>query len=553
MKRIKTITALMCMLMTISACGREKNHFGDTYDRDTTVSFDQLKDIAYDDSETEKNYTLKSYIPDSASSDFMSVSCAGSEMYVCYDNTLGDYYLRRVNHEKDVSYKVGTGVVSAGYPISSISAIPVLYLQGYPIIIFGQNSNSGYDQVIYIDCFGNILKKVNVDTLKEINYDETFTRGETTYVSIRQDLSFYSYFKYSLKNKSYSVSNVEKTEFDNARSNLSNSLKDLVPVYDKEGEIFSYVIQNSDIVYVYDKDKKYLNSVYINAFGFKDPVSFRFEKKLCFFESEIYYENQNEKSSKESYKCKCLEINLENGKVSYDDDFKYFINSAKDVEYEDKYQYTYIIYNELNDKREKDGVTLCSIAKENLSFNNSFVYDGFRGSVYKIDKDAVLCNFSGDYYLCTKDERKIMNNLSVKNILKNEIIFNDSNGNYYICERSNFVDYIENPTDAYKMISTNSYFGEHIKVKEDPQTKALKVVGKGTNLEVDSSNLTLVNNYGLIVNTKGVYFSNGNVVCTFKSSTVEKVSLIFTLRNWTLFRIGENAPYSYFFLETTEK
>ena len=49
MKKIKTITALMCMLMTISACGREKNHFGDTYDRDTTVSFDQLKDIAYDD------------------------------------------------------------------------------------------------------------------------------------------------------------------------------------------------------------------------------------------------------------------------------------------------------------------------------------------------------------------------------------------------------------------------------------------------------------------------------------------------------------------------
>ena len=82
--KIKKITSLAILLLSVCSCSNEKDYFSDTYEINTTISFDQLLDIAVEPKDGEDgNYTLK-YSPLGSHYDsYERIDCLDSELYVC--------------------------------------------------------------------------------------------------------------------------------------------------------------------------------------------------------------------------------------------------------------------------------------------------------------------------------------------------------------------------------------------------------------------------------------------------------------------------------------
>ena len=102
--KIKKITSLAILLLSVCSCSNEKDYFSDTYEINTTISFDQLLDIAVEPKEDKTiNYTLKYTSLGSDYDSYELVSCLDSELYVCRE-IYSDTY-RRINNEKSWYYR----------------------------------------------------------------------------------------------------------------------------------------------------------------------------------------------------------------------------------------------------------------------------------------------------------------------------------------------------------------------------------------------------------------------------------------------------------------
>lgn len=552
MGKNKRIITGLCFLLTLCSCSGEKSYFEDTFKADTTISFDQLKDLAFEPIVEEQNYNLKYLVCDKDLASFTKVNCLGSELYICYNKTDNDYVFKGLQLG-DASYTLESDIVRSSNTSSSSINYRYVANSEFPIFVYGKRSNTGDTQIVYADCYGKTIKIVNTDEEKRVTLDRGFEYNHTVYFYAEEGYSDVQYFKYTYKDNKYIVSAIEEREYSTAYSlqrKIGQNHAELTPMYDKNGEIFSYVSLDGFTYYIYDKNEHYLNAVNLYSFGMsRSDVELRFEKKICYYHCDEYYENVNQKSSQRSYRCRCLEIDLSNGEVSYDDDFKYYICDSKTVTDKNKYQYTYFRYYELNDKKETKSVLMCSVAKENLSFDKAFVYDGFDGEVYKIDRNTCLAKFDGEYYICTKDDRKLLANISsLKFIPDNKVIFTNSEGKYCICGKSEFVEYSKNPSQVYEYVSPCKYFGDYLKVSVDTQTNVYKAVNGGKTNILNNAFFDLLS-YGLVVNNGGILLPNGTFVYPLNSDNVVSISRLFSLNGTDLFDVLLDDDEVYFFLE----
>ena len=432
----------------------------------------------------------------------------------------------------------------------------------FPIAVIEEYINATDHQTVFVDCYGNALKRANIGGKKTITFENHFYRNDVDYLFISllssdNPINYNFYFKYTGTSDGYSVSAIEEKEYNDA-FDIYNGNQDLIPWYDRKGNIIAHIYRSNGIFYIYDKNQNFVNSFNYGSFSSymsANSLFLEFEKKMYIFSYGEYYANVSEKSSKTSYKCACIEIDIVTGKVSYDDDFKYFIEDTDTIKYDNKYQYTCFTYYELNDKGERGDLLMCSIAKKCLSFENSFVYDGFNGKVYKVNRNSVIAQFSGIPYVCTKNERKVLYSNIAYFVSGNKIIAGKVSASYsgkcFICDRNDFVENNKNPSVLYDYISGYRYFGDYITINSDSKTGEYKCTNNGITLDVDSAYFNFVDK-GCIVNRGGIYLPNGEMILSSSRSLVGSVGIVLSINNFSIFEVNLNDSTTiYFSIEKT--
>lgn len=561
--KIKKITSLAILLLSVCSCSNEKDYFSDTYEINTTISFDQLLDIAVEPKDGEDgNYTLK-YSPLGSHYDsYERIDCLDSELYVCREIETDTFSLRRINKTEPIATNLIDFIIGTFAEQNSVYTtgnITTIYNRFLPVVIYTYTDSASDYQLVVADCYGNTIKSESVSDNKRISFSEREYINGIYYFFIDIELDTL-FFKYRVDdNEHINVSIITEEEYDDAAYSTSSTNQDsekLNPMYDREGEIFAYTSQIGDVYNVYDKDKKFLNAVNLNSFGLRNyRVEIALEKKVCFFRADTYTENEMTKSSKTTYKCSCLQIDLSNGEISYDDDFKYFLVGGSAIIIDNKYQYTCFTYYEINSKRELGNVLLASIAKENLSFNNSFVYDGFGMDAYLLDKKTVLCSFNGKSCICTKDKRKYFTDISgVEFIPNNKVLFRDKDDKHCVCDRSNFLSYVDSDftnnslVTKYDYISNHRFYGDYIKLTYDTSKERYYC----NNLPVDSKYVNFIN-YGLLITDFGINYFKGAIYTATNDATILNVSYVFSLNDTILFKLDlSNGETQYFFIESVK-
>ena len=562
MGKNRIIFSLICLSLAVCSCSGEKNYLKDARELKTTISFDQLQDIAIEPVNEDKNYNLKATNLGTTFNDFCKVECLGSVMYTCYDNSINHHKLFAVNDSKSISYTLQNNILTARDYNSNHTDL-VITDDSYPIAIFEENINTTDHQTVFVDCYGNVLKRANIEGKKTIKYEKQYVDKDYTYFFISV-LSSYSattynfYFKYTKKDGKYIVSAMEAKEFNDSLVSF-NTGEILEPWFDRKGNIFAYTEASTGAFCIYDKNKNFVNSIYSDAFYYlnsaEDVATLKFEKKMYVFTGEEYYANVNEKSSKKSFKCTCLEVDIETGKVTYDDDFKYYIIDSNTVTYDNKYCYTYFTYFELNDKGEKGNKKMCSIAKECLSFENSFVYDGFAGEAFNVNRNAVVAQFGSFNYICTKNERRGIGQGDIRFAPNNKIIYGkyspSATGKCFICDRKEFVEYSKNPLVVYEYISWKKYYGDYLFISSDSISDTYKCTNNTTTLDVNSSFINYVD-AGFIINNNGIFLPNGEMVFSSVGNPVLGLSREVAVNNVSIFGVHlYDSSVFYILLEET--
>ena len=300
-------------------------------------------------------------------------------------------------------------------------------------------------------------------------------------------------------------------------------------------------------IYIYNEDKEFLNSFRPASFGMDKSNYIFFNESLFFYKNVEYYPSELEKGSEKKYKNECLEIDLTDGKLSYNEDFKYYIQSATtetDLE-TGNFKYSIVNYYELNDDRTRSKILKSVIVSDNLSFDDSFIYEGNYSSVIKIDDKSVLAYLDGSYYIVSKDNRILLKDITEFKFLENGIVTykNKQDNLYYMVKLTELRDKYQELNSGYGYISTNTYSGSHVACKYVKSTNSYTY----GSISIKPSYLDLLE-YNIIVNKSWVYLGN-TLVSTNNVSTTEvsSVSLSLSYGNEKVFVINySNGDKDYF-------
>lgn len=514
-KSIKMFSLFMSTLglFSLASCGSSAIKNGT--ELTSNISFDELKDMSseidYSESINYSNITGSQFTFDSSITNISRIDCLGSSLIINDAkilNPLKSTTISGVNTtnmiQNNISFsctKTSTYYTTLGY---------VYYSSSYPIAIYTTSSS-----FIIIDCYGNTLDSYSFTNNVSLNSISKKTVNKVTYFSLETSEKT-SYFKYEYKDGSYTVKSITKDDYNSAlKIKGENEYDDgLIPRYNSKGELICYLFYGNNGYHLYNKDKEYVNTFYPNAqmTGFSTNNSFDLENSIIFYKNEEYYPNENEKSSKTTYKCTCAEFNLKNGKVTYTDDFKYYITDHQEkYDKNDIFKGTYVIYYELNDKGERKDILKASVMKDELSFKSSALYENIRDN-YKINENKLLVRADSNYFIVTKDNRVLLNGISsIKFVDNDQVKYKNQDGLYYICKVDDLEGNVKTVNKGYGYITDN------------------KIDGKTTNCEYNSkTNIYKVGSYTLDKNYLNLL--ENNIYVTSTSISVGSTS-IFTLTN----------------------
>lgn len=509
MKKVK-IGALLLWLMatlSLSACG---NNYADSVDVSTTVSYDTLEMMAVE----------PSYIPNNYSVTTSNFNYDSSITFInCYDSLLGydsNGYLKNIETGNTISSYAPSNYLRS-YNSYFNSSNNYIYSSSYPIVMFTTYTNNNSKLCIvdssgnylYSNSFGNYYYIENVDS-KRINGTLYFS----LYITSASSKEFY--FRYDVTNEVRTVVEISAEEFNNASttssstSNLpSNYYDGLIPVYSKNKTTIGYYINKNNLLNIYDENKNFLNSINPSSFGM-DNNGTRIGNYLFFYKNVEYYSNELDKGSEKKYKNKCLVVDLTNGKVSYNDDFKYYIsNVTKKSDNEiTRTKYVVVKYYELKEDRTLSNILMCSIMTEELDFSNSYAYDGLINSVTKIADGYLVVDVDSSYYLVSKKDRTLMYGLTdFVFFTDGKILYKNSQDNlYYYVSSSELVSKYKEIGTGFGYVSTNKFEGKIIGCKYDTLTS--KYTYGSSNVKSDY--LSYITS-GIIVCEKDVYVVNQKV------------------------------------------
>lgn len=516
MKKLKIGAFLLGLMATLSlsACG---NDVAKSVEVPTTISYDTLEKMSLAPSSVSNNYSISvnSFNYDSSIT-----------LINCYNSVLGydsNGYLKNIETGYTVSNFIPSNYLYS-YSGNFNSQNRYYYSSSYPVVLFTTytdsnaklcivDSNGNY---LYSDSFASYyyIESANTKTVNGTLFFTLSITGNSNYNSVRNDF----YFRYDASNNVRPVVEISANEYNNATTTSSSTYEQsvkykdgLTPVYSKTESIIGYVyVDSNNLFNIYDTNKVFLNSINPTSFGIDNSNGIRIGNYLFFYKNNEYYSNELDKGSEKKYKNKCLTVDLTTGKVSYNDDFKYYISDVTQRPNDEgtRNKYVMVKYYTLNEDRTLSNILMCSIMDEELDFSNSYAYDGEINSVTKINNNYLIARIDDNYYLISNSSRILLNGLTNFKFFKDgNIMYKNSQDNlYYYVSSNEIVSKYKSIGEGFGYVSVDKFDGKNIGCKYD------KVASKYiyASSYIKSDYLYYINS-GIIVCENDVYVVNQKV------------------------------------------
>lgn len=518
-KRIIICLILVLSLTFITGC-KSQNQKKDS------IPFDKLELLARDgEPDLNFNYDTKAITFENGK----FINCLGSNLAVVYNTDLGKYVLQNYLTNAIICQNLASNVSALGY--SSYEG--VCANSSFPLAIYSTyDAETTKTTVNFVDPYGNIISTFQSDSSVYYNdYHIYYTDNDYVfYFGLEGYSSDDIYFRSEYKDCKYEVTVTTEEIFNNPPEdeyNIDpNAFNDgLTPLYNEKGKIYAYVGGDSDAFFIYDKNKKYVNNIDLAGYGMDVDFVIPLIGKIIFIDEDVYYENVMERSSEETYKVKCLEVNLKTGATKYTDHFKYYIEDVyyNDQEEDKQFKYCYVLFNKLNKNGEKEDQLKCAFVKNNLKFNNSFIYDGFDNRVYKLDKKTLIAYYDSQAFVVTKKTRNELTKVSIGLVSENgDIIYQNQNGKYYESNGKDFVEAYQTFEKGYDYISEFPVNGKRIKIEaNDDGTYRVDHVNQWT---VDGKYYSIAQQGVFVVGTK-VYVGTKEAFSCASGESIQSVSV----------------------------
>ncbi|MBO4666892.1 MAG: hypothetical protein J5666_02020 [Bacilli bacterium] len=541
MKKIRILSILVLLVSLFALASCEKSY-------KTSVKYANLKQIAYDAKQFEvSKYQISGKsVSVTETANVQMINCRGSQLgyfaqtgdttYIIVNLAAGGELSVRSKYNylrtNDYDFSSGMNGIFASYNL--------------PIVIM--ETSDAYIKVF--DHMGNLLY-TSPNAMTENTYiDECYSSKNNHYcLSFTGGVEAEFYFRYTEKDGAYTVTVITEDQFNNPAEAEEEEVENLNKLYNRKGKLFGYYRFDGSQLFLYNTKKNYINNVDVSSFGFDPEECIWLETKVIFYANDQYFEKLVEQSSKTTYKCRTLEVNLKNGKVKYNDNSKYYIEGThtiwEDVENEQdedayKYRSCVVLFNKLNKRGEREDVLRCSILKNRLTYNKSYVYDGFE-EAYALDKKTLLVEYEAGYYLVDKKGKQTLNGLNIIGTSGDgSVLVSDTEGEKYaICQISDLAKFAQKPDFKYNSVSYSLYNGKFITIEEkDGEYKYGDVV-------LDDSYLKLANK-GIIVTSSGVAIGNDNVL-SFGGKTVKNITQMGSTTNYVFYKVSfSDGTYGYF-------
>lgn len=548
MKIKKILLIVLFITILLTGCGKtEETSVNEPLSIPHSISFSQLKEIAIEPTYVQqKNYIISGELFN-IDSNSTYVQCLGSNLTTVYENS--KYALKNFKTEQVICSDIRKNAILDYYGYFQVYNY-VYANSSLPIAIYGTyNSSSSKFTINYVDPYGEILKTESLYSNKCLYRFSTKTVGDYIYFVIQQADGYSEnvYFRYKCEDKKYSVELITEYEYSNAASENEpigyEYTDDLVECYDSKGQVFAYYYSSTYSYFLYDANKHYLNNIHLSSFGFNSNViTLRLEKKICLFKNDSYYESEMTKGSNPTYKCRCLEIDLSTGQVSYIENFKYYVVYATSKTVNKVFDYCYFTYYDVKDNGELSKTEKCVILKDKLAFENAFIYDGFTSNVYIVDDNTLLANFDTGLYLVTQNERTRINGISSISYFENgNIIYRNKDSKYYTCKLSDILESIKKFEGGVTYLSTNTYNGKTISYDYDSKTG--KYIANGLEL---NQNFVSYAELGIYITDKCVYVGDNKIIDGGELS-ISQVTNYITFGDSVIYRVRfSDSTYIYF-------
>ncbi len=467
-KVISLILLFICSLFLVS-CKKEsiKN---EEIDLNTAISYSQLRIIANNQDYIPVNNVVVSGVEFEKKQIKNVVNCLDSHLEIVYNSSKKKYLLYNYKKQVHIDYIDENNVIQTS---SLTMNNNVYYDTSYPFIIYSNNQT-----MIIRNSYGSKVYELPISSYVNIDISNRKIVNGNIYVTISYYLSTsysnsYLYIKCIKSDNVYNVSTITQEEYQQANSSgstHSNLEYDLIPLFDSKGQIFGYYYNDERNYYIYDSDKKYLNSFCLSSLGFASDYKYlRTEKKMYFFVNEEYSESVIQQGSKKTYKTRCLEVDLKNGKISIDDNVGYYVLECNNVENKNdgSYQYSYFTFKEYNEKREQSDITMCSIVTSKLSIKDSFSYDYFTQEAYVINNNSLVAKIGNTYFVVTTKERTLLSGVTQISYYSNgDVVYRKQNGLYYMCKGEDLLNDVQTNVNGFLSISKELFNGERISYLE---------------------------------------------------------------------------------------
>ena len=528
------IAMLFSFTMVLASC--DKSTVAEKIDCPSSLTFAQLNnmaaDIEYDEISYFANYT-GAVVTDYDES-YVKIPCLDSNIAI-------DNVNNRIVKPLEWSDSVDTiSTVQTFYNDSSFhnthavlgTNAHVFYDPNLPIVLYVKAS--AQQTLCFIDNKGYNLGTYNFDFPFSLTGYETRNHNNFYYVKINTSFKTF-YFKYT-KSYSYTVSPSNKYEYEVSTYDTYVYDDGLKPFVNYDGITIAYIHENNGVLNIYDNYKKYLSTISVSSLGFDIDNYVLLNKSILFYSNEEYYKNVNEKSSKTTYKCRCLEINLIDGSTYYNDDFKYFITSTIPMKQKDwnttKTISTMVNYYELNSLGEKTDIRKTIIVKDKLSFDSPSLAENIT-KVIKLEASKLLLLQNGEYYIVTKDGRKQLNGISELSFIgQNEIIFKGQDDLYYIGKVTELETIATTIGNGNGYITKNKFEDSRLFCSYDKNSDTYTCNGK-----VIMNNFLEYLNQDVFVTTNGIYIGNTLVLSTTTDEQVISLSLLYASNSHMLYKV----------------
>ena len=538
-KRILLVFVLFLSLFIMSACTTTSVKSG--------AAFAQLKEAAYDVEEISgSSYRLNGRMLGATTRTF-AINCLGTNLAYQIDDATGNYRLINFATNATICEVMTNTHLSTGMYGTLARVGRAYYHNVLPIVVYEEN-----DSVMKIvDPYGTLIHSEVLEADNVITSYHSFDIKDDLYFYLVFSNSDNIYLKAHYENNHYTVEKINEViyrEMEDARNDQSDD--GLMPLYDRKGKVYGYIYWDTETIFIYNSKKQFLNNVNPEAFGIDIDNMIFLEKKLVFYTNDVYVKKNLDAGSKQTYKCRCLTVDLKNGKVSYNDNFKYYILNAEEMIYEgdEEDEYTYkcckVIFQKLNKRGEREDVNRCVILTNKLSFRNSFIYDGFE-DVFMLNKKTLLAYYSHDAFLITKKGKTLLYDCDWLQIAPNGLAVYSINNEYYSCQPSELAKTYRDSKNGAYYISSDTYNGSLLTITYDKQ-----------NNEYKAGSYTLLNGYvdyakkGIYVTADQIYVGSQSIL-SYSTKTISEITTFATFGESIAYQVRfEDSSYAYFIVET---